>query len=112
MEIENVKLFSGSYKRVKSDGTEEDVTMESKTYSGKQTINFCGEDGTEWAKDLKVDFEGIPESNTETYKIEGSSTDKYSKFYSCDTKNYVQTKINQTKSFNLKILKYIFLKQI
>jgi len=71
LEIENVKLVSGSYKRVKSDGTEEDVTMESKTYSGKQTINFCGEDGTEWAKDLKVDFEGIPESSTETYKIEG-----------------------------------------
>ena len=71
LEIENVKLVSGSYKRVKSDGTEEDVTMESKTYNGKQTINFCGEDGTEWAKDLKVDFEGIPESSTETYKIEG-----------------------------------------
>ena len=71
LEIENVKLVSGSYKRVKSDGTEEDVTMESKTYSGKHTINFCGEDGTEWAKDLKVDFEGIPESSTETYKIEG-----------------------------------------
>jgi len=71
LEIENVKLVSGSYKRVKSDGTEEDVTMESKTYSGKQTINFCGEDGTEWAKDLKVDFEAIPESSTETYKIEG-----------------------------------------
>ena len=71
MEIENLKLVSGSYKRVKSDGTEEDVTMESKTYNGKQTINFCGEDGTEWAKDLKVDFEAIPESSTETYKIEG-----------------------------------------
>jgi len=71
LEIENLKLVSGSYKRVKSDGTEEDVTMESKTYSGKQTINFCGEDGTEWAKDLKVDFEAIPESSTETYKIEG-----------------------------------------
>ena len=71
LEIENLKLVSGSYKRVKSDGTEEDVTMESKTYNGKQTINFCGEDGTEWAKDLKVDFEGIPESSTETYKIEG-----------------------------------------
>lgn len=71
LEIENVKLVSGSYKRVKSDGTEEDVTMESKTYNGKQTINFCGEDGTEWAKDLKVNFEGIPESSTETYKIEG-----------------------------------------
>ena len=71
MEIENLKLVSGSYKRVKSDGTEEDVTMESKTYSGKQTINFCGEDGTEWAKDLKVDFEAIPASSTETYKIEG-----------------------------------------
>ncbi len=71
LEIENLKLVSGSYKRVKSDGTEEDVTMESKTYSGKHTINFCGDDGTEWAKDLKVDFEGIPESSTETYKIEG-----------------------------------------
>jgi hypothetical protein len=71
MEIENLKLVSGSYKRVKSDGTEEDVTMESKTYSGKHTINFCGDDGTEWAKDLKVDFEAIPESSTETYKIEG-----------------------------------------
>ena len=71
LEIENLKLVSGSYKRVKSDGTEEDVTMESKTYNGKQTINFCGDDGTEWAKDLKVDFEGIPESSTETYKIEG-----------------------------------------
>lgn len=71
LEIENLKLVSGSYKRVKSDGTEEDVTMESKTYNGKQTINFCGEDGTEWAKDLKVNFEGIPESSTETYKIEG-----------------------------------------
>ena len=71
LEIENVKLVSGSYKRVKSDGTEEDVTMESKTYDGKHTINFCGDDGTEWAKDLKVDFEGIPESSTETYKIEG-----------------------------------------
>ncbi len=71
LEIENLKLVSGSYKRVKSDGTEEDVTMESKTYNGKQTINFCGEDGTEWAKDLKVDFEGIPASSTETYKIEG-----------------------------------------
>ena len=71
LEIENLKLVSGSYKRVKSDGTEEDVTMESKTYDGKQTINFCGDDGTEWAKDLKVNFEGIPESSTETYKIEG-----------------------------------------
>ena len=71
LEIENLKLVSGSYKRVKSDGTEEDVTMESKTYNGKQTINFCGDDGTEWAKDLKVNFEGIPESSTETYKIEG-----------------------------------------
>ena len=71
LEIENLKLVSGSYKRVKSDGTEEDVTMESKTYNGKQTINFCGDDGTEWAKDLKVDFEGIPVSSTETYKIEG-----------------------------------------
>ena len=71
LEIENLKLVSGSYKRVKSDGTEEDVTMESKTYDGKHTINFCGDDGTEWAKDLKVDFEGIPESSTETYKIEG-----------------------------------------
>ena len=71
LEIENVRLVSGSYKRVKSDGTEEDVTMESKTYIGKQTINFCGEDGTEWAKDLKVDFEAIPKSSTETYKIEG-----------------------------------------
>ena len=71
MEIENLKLVSGSYKRVKSDGTEEDVTMESKTYNGKQTINFCGDDGTEWAKDLKVNFEGIPASSTETYKIEG-----------------------------------------
>ena len=71
LEIENLKLVSGSYKRVKSDGTEEDVTMESKTYNGKQTINFCGDDGTEWAKDLKVNFEGIPVSSTETYKIEG-----------------------------------------
>ena len=71
LEIENLKLVSGSYKRVKSDGTEEDVTMESKTYNGKQTINFCGDDGTEWAKDLKVNFEGIPASSTETYKIEG-----------------------------------------
>ena len=71
LEIENLKLVSGSYKRVKSDGTEEDVTMESKTYDGKHTINFCGDDGTEWAKDLKVDFEGIPVSSTETYKIEG-----------------------------------------
>ena len=71
MEIENLKLVSGSYKRVKSDGTEEDVTMESKTYDGKQTINLCGEDGTEWAKDLKVNFEAIPASSTETYKIEG-----------------------------------------
>ena len=71
LEIENLKLVSGSYKRVKSDGTEEDVTMESKTYDGKHTINFCGDDGTEWAKDLKVNFEGIPESSTETYKIEG-----------------------------------------
>ena len=71
LEIENLKLVSGSYKRVKSDGTEEDVTMESKTYDGKHTINFCGDDGTEWAKDLKVNFEGIPASSTETYKIEG-----------------------------------------
>ena len=71
LEIENLKLVSGSYKRVKSDGTEEDVTMESKTYDGKQTINLCGEDGTEWAKDLKVNFEAIPASSTETYKIEG-----------------------------------------
>ena len=71
LEIENLKLVSGSYKRVKSDGTEEDVTMESKTYNGKHTINLCGDDGTEWAKDLKVNFEGIPASSTETYKIEG-----------------------------------------